>query len=463
VLNIDESAEETPAEHRSAELTRPLRLSRAAIVSATLVTAAMFAILGLGIGRDTLGIPRRMPPERIELTVQSAGGSGEASFGRQIAMAPNGAGVVFLMDTEEDENAIAYQDLDSQTPVLVPGSKALEPPEKSEQVIRLESQGLRVQQMLSRNQRALAVRAAPGRVSGKPVIRDIESGSETQVLQDEVVEARLAAHHIVYVRPDGSLWAAPFDEKEMKMTSPPKQIGSNVALTGAGIAQFAVSKNGNLAYLPEAPRSLVLVSRTGQLRFATAERRYFSDPHFLPGGRRISVTLPSSNGFESWTVSRDGGNLERAARAPDSLKSDSSIASSNAVGKRFAVISRDGRRLAYVSNETGRDEVYVREWNPLGPPVRVSQNGGIEPVWSPDNKELFYRETPTQYLVAATMRVDTVITVGVRRLFPVHDMVPGFTHAGYDVSPDGKSFVMVRRAAAGSIRVLQNFPELLRR
>jgi hypothetical protein len=42
-------------------------------------------------------------------------------------------------------------------------------------------------------------------------------------------------------------------------------------------------------------------------------------------------------------------------------------------------------------------------------------------------------------------------------------MVPGFTRAGYDVSPDGKSFVMVRRAAAGSIRVLQNFPELLRR
>lgn len=54
-------------------------------------------------------------------------------------------------------------------------------------------------------------------------------------------------------------------------------------------------------------------------------------------------------------------------------------------------VSPDGQWLAYVSNETGRYEVYVRSMTGHGGPVQVSTNGAVEPLWSPTGRELFYR------------------------------------------------------------------------
>ena len=55
------------------------------------------------------------------------------------------------------------------------------------------------------------------------------------------------------------------------------------------------------------------------------------------------------------------------------------------------VFSPDGRWLAYVSNESGRYEVYVQPFPGPGQKVQISSEGGAEPVWSPNGKELFYR------------------------------------------------------------------------
>ena len=52
---------------------------------------------------------------------------------------------------------------------------------------------------------------------------------------------------------------------------------------------------------------------------------------------------------------------------------------------------------------------------------------------------------------------------GRKRLFPVAAVVATNPHANYDVSPDGKSFVMVRRSPAARIVVLQNLPAIVRR
>ena len=54
-------------------------------------------------------------------------------------------------------------------------------------------------------------------------------------------------------------------------------------------------------------------------------------------------------------------------------------------------LSSNGRWLAYVSNRTGQDEIWVQGY-PDGVPVRVSSNGGYEPLWSADGRELFYRQ-----------------------------------------------------------------------
>src|SRR5262249_21977072 len=59
--------------------------------------------------------------------------------------------------------------------------------------------------------------------------------------------------------------------------------------------------------------------------------------------------------------------------------------------ERAPRISRDGRWIAYTSDESGRDEVYVQSYPRPGAKFQVSIDGGGEPVWSPSGHELFYR------------------------------------------------------------------------
>jgi Tol biopolymer transport system component len=98
--------------------------------------------------------------------------------------------------------------------------------------------------------------------------------------------------------------------------------------------------------------------------------------------------------------------------------------------------------------------------------VLVSGDGGNEPVWSPDGRELFYRETKQEgpYLVAAAIATTPTLAVTNRtRLFPIGDIVGTAPHANYGVSPDGKTFVMVRSSPAARVMVIQNLPALVKR
>ncbi len=128
--------------------------------------------------------------------------------------------------------------------------------------------------------------------------------------------------------------------------------------------------------------------------------------------------------------------------------------------------SPDGKRLAFVSDQSGREEVYVRDISGKGAQVRVSNDGGTEPVWSKDGREIFYLETrpDSAYMVAASVTSTPTFRVLTRkRLFPSTRLVNTNPHAGYDVSADGKTFVVVRRSPSARIVVIQNFPALIAR
>ncbi len=131
--------------------------------------------------------------------------------------------------------------------------------------------------------------------------------------------------------------------------------------------------------------------------------------------------------------------------------------------EQFAAPSPDGRWLAFVSNQSGREEVYLRDLAKQGDQVLVSDGGGVEPVWSPDGRELYYRENGADpYLVAAGIATTPAPRVlGRTRLFPISDVVSTNPHANYDVSPDGRTFAMVRRSPAARIMVIQNLPALV--
>ena len=127
-------------------------------------------------------------------------------------------------------------------------------------------------------------------------------------------------------------------------------------------------------------------------------------------------------------------------------------------------ISPDGRWLAYVSDESGQMEVYVRPFpDAQTARAQVSIDGGTEPLWSPDGRELFYRGT-TQY-VAASVVIEPTFSVRDRRdLFPVGQFMAGAGHLMYDVHPDGDRFVMLLQGATvpTALVLVQNFFEELK-
>ena len=104
--------------------------------------------------------------------------------------------------------------------------------------------------------------------------------------------------------------------------------------------------------------------------------------------------------------------------------------------------SPDGQWLAYVSNESGRNEVYVQPYPGPGGKWPISTDGGTEPAWSPDGKQLFYRRDNQLFAVPVQTKPD-FSSGAARALFEgPYDIVEGARN--YDVAPDGKRFVMIR-------------------
>ena len=133
-----------------------------------------------------------------------------------------------------------------------------------------------------------------------------------------------------------------------------------------------------------------------------------------------------------------------------------------------AALSPDGRWLAYVSDRSGANEIWVQGY-PDGVAVRVSQNGGFEPRWSADGRELFYLQFNTLLAIAVESEREFVFAAPVR-LFAATAFFffPGPAIRTYDVAPDGR-FLMIQSEAAtqpdaapSSIVVVQNWFEELK-
>ena len=108
------------------------------------------------------------------------------------------------------------------------------------------------------------------------------------------------------------------------------------------------------------------------------------------------------------------------------------------------VLSPVGHGLAYNSDESGAPEVYVRPF-PTVDSARfaISVDGGVEPVWARDGRELFYRNVRGA-MFATPVTTGAHFTNGTPRLLFT---APGYAMTGnfrtYDVHPDGQRFLMV--------------------
>ena len=130
-------------------------------------------------------------------------------------------------------------------------------------------------------------------------------------------------------------------------------------------------------------------------------------------------------------------------------------------------LSPDGKWLAYVSNESGKAEVYVRPFPDVGSAKwQVSLSGGFTPVWAHNGRELFYLDG-ARSMVAVTIQPGSTLTVvGQRVLFPALAYSFAGSYPTYDVTPDDKRFVMIRSVAASAeteMVLIQHWAEDLKR
>jgi Tol biopolymer transport system component len=121
--------------------------------------------------------------------------------------------------------------------------------------------------------------------------------------------------------------------------------------------------------------------------------------------------------------------------------------------------SPDGRFVAYVSDGSGRPEVYVTPFPESGGRYPVSLSGGVMPLWRRDGKELFYA-APDGTLMAAPVETQPQFSTGrPKALFVVSGL--GFDSGSdqrFDVSADGNRFLMPESSdAVAKIRVVRNW------
>jgi serine/threonine-protein kinase len=142
-----------------------------------------------------------------------------------------------------------------------------------------------------------------------------------------------------------------------------------------------------------------------------------------------------------------------------------------------AAVSPDGQWLAYVSDEPGREEVYVRALTGRGGRLQASTDGGVQPVWSRTGRELLYFSPTALMFGRRAMMAVEVIREPEFRLGAPHSLFEGaygvgvaeYEYAGFSVSGDGERFLMLvpssdPTATLGQLVVVTNwFDELKRR
>ncbi len=134
----------------------------------------------------------------------------------------------------------------------------------------------------------------------------------------------------------------------------------------------------------------------------------------------------------------------------------------SAADESSGMFAPDGKHFAYISNETGRYEVFVRTLSDAGNKRQVSQAGGHEPVWSRDGKKLFFLDNK-EVMYAVDVDWDAGLQLSVpQKLFETAGIATTDLWGIYDVLPDG-DFVMVQPAEwekqAPRIRVVLNWRE----
>jgi serine/threonine-protein kinase len=188
-----------------------------------------------------------------------------------------------------------------------------------------------------------------------------------------------------------------------------------------------------------------------------------SPESWSPDGKTIAyLRMDDMRHFDVWELPLDGD------RKPHALLESSKFLQGS------PKYSPDGRWLAYGSNESGRPEVFITQYPGPGAKIQVSTEGGFDPVWRRDSREVYYRSGDKMMVVSVTTTPKLALSAP-RVLWEGHYAagsasscgMSGVASANYDVTADGQRFVMVedkdQDLHAHEVDVIVNFASMILR
>jgi serine/threonine-protein kinase len=233
----------------------------------------------------------------------------------------------------------------------------------------------------------------------------------------------------VSVSPDGSRMALRIGGANASVWIYEVQRKTLTRLTfreGDVLVPFWAPDGTQVTFATTHPKGLASITADG----SGQEEPLVSSEHDVQGGAWAPdkqdvafVEQHPETGFDIWILSPKDKTKRPFARTPFAE-----------IAPRF---SRDGRWMAYSSNESGRSEVYVRPFPGPGGKSQVSTSGGGTPIWSPDGGEIFYRMGTK--LMAVPVTTGPTFRAGTPSV-----LFDGPYGGPYDVMPDGRRFVMIQ-------------------
>jgi Tol biopolymer transport system component len=302
-------------------------------------------------------------------------------------------------------------------------------------------------------------------------------------------------HTLVFVDREGKVSPLPFEPREWeepRFSPDGNRIAATVRATNSDIwildllrgssarLTFDPGEDESVVWAPDGKAVAFGADRTGQRsqRELAPERPYTTRGIYRQasdgsGAEDRLLDADSHAHVSAW--SPDGGALAYTDFDPDfsgdiwvltlGQKAEKRPWLRTPFNERAGSFSPDGRWIVYVSNESGRDEIYVQPFPGPGGKWQVSVSGGTEPVWSHDGKEIFYLSG--RKMMSVPVSAGTTFSAEIPRLLFEGSFVPTRRgEAAYDVSPDGRRFLMVRRdeqMITNHLNVVLNFSQELTR
>jgi eukaryotic-like serine/threonine-protein kinase len=268
------------------------------------------------------------------------------------------------------------------------------------------------------------------------VVRSRKNGNRRTLVPDGSTARYVASGHIIYTVGD-TLFAVPFDARTLDLAGEATTIARGV-WTCAALADFDISAEGTLVYVPQAigngdnDRRLVVIDGEGHTENLAAATASYQQPRVSPDGKRLAVTTDDDGG-SIWVCDLPKCSLRRLTFQGHS---------------RFPVWSPDGRKIAFASTREGSAGILVAAADGTGTPERLTTSPpGFEhqpKSWAPDGRTLAFVN------VKAGVK-DTIwtVTLGAERHQTQILAVHGSNQMEPRISPDGRWIAYTSEGEAG--------------